>query len=135
VNKLLAGAAPIVGKVRTVRNKAVAHSDNSMSYNDWIKQANVTYDQLRELTEIALKVINLLNADNDQDEVHFTELPVQDLEEMLKTLGDLPRPSSGLELCLRLDLAGGLEQLPEHPQTRLAAQRQALFGRRSSLPT
>ena len=91
VNKLLADAAPIVGKVRTIRNKAVANSDNSMSYNDWIKQVNVTYDQLRELTEIALKVINLLNADNDQDEVHFTELPVQDLEEMLKALGNLPR--------------------------------------------
>ena len=91
VRKLLAEAVPIVKKVRTIRNKAVAHGDSEMTYNAWIEQADITFNEMRELTEITLKVVNLLSVDNGQDEVHFAELPAQDLEDMLKVLSQLPR--------------------------------------------
>ena len=60
VRTLMAEADPIVNKLRTLRHKAFAHKDAHISYNNVFKIAAITPDQLRELTEIALKVAERL---------------------------------------------------------------------------
>src|SRR5437870_1242716 len=58
VDALLAEAKPIADKVTILRHKAFAHRDAHISYNDVFKIAAVTPIQLRDLTEIALKISN-----------------------------------------------------------------------------
>jgi hypothetical protein len=83
---LLAEAAPIAAKVRVLRHKAFAHRSASISYDDVFKMAAVKPDQLRDLTEIALKIANrLLLARGIKDE-YFTELPREAAEAMMKAL-------------------------------------------------
>jgi hypothetical protein len=87
VDELLDEAEPIVDKVRILRNKASAHQSAHFSYNDVFKMAAVKPAQLRDLTDMALEIANrLLLARGLQDE-HFTELPREDAEEMMRALG------------------------------------------------
>jgi AbiU2 len=87
VDALMAQAEPIAEKVRTLRHRAFAHKDAHISYNDVFKLAAVTPVQLRELTDVGLKIANrLLMARGLQDQ-YFTELPREAAEEMMKVLG------------------------------------------------
>lgn len=48
--------------------------------------AAIVPDQLRKLTDISLKVANRLLLARELQEQHFTELPRDDAEAMMKTL-------------------------------------------------
>jgi hypothetical protein len=75
-----------VSKVTILRNNLFAHRSAAVSYADAFKKADVTPNELRDLTEIALKVVNrLLIARGLSDQV-FAELPLEDARKMLKAL-------------------------------------------------
>lgn len=87
VEELLAKAKPMADKVLILRHKAFAHRSAHISYDDIFKMAAVTPDQLRDLTDIALKAANrLLLAFGLQDQ-YFTELPREAAEAMMQALG------------------------------------------------
>jgi hypothetical protein len=86
VDALLAKAKPIADKVAILRHKAFAHRSAHTSYNNVFKMAAVTPAQLRELTDTALEITNrLLLAHGFQDQ-HFTELPREAAQAMMKAL-------------------------------------------------
>jgi len=86
VAALLDQATPLVSKVTILRNNLFAHRSAAVSYADAFKKADVTPNDLRDLTEIALKVVNrLLIARGFRDQV-FAELPLEDASKMLKAL-------------------------------------------------
>jgi hypothetical protein len=83
---LLAQAKPIADKVAILRHKAFAHRSAHISYNDVFKLAAVTPNELRDLTDMALRVANrLLLACGLQDQ-YFAKLPREAAEAMMKTL-------------------------------------------------
>jgi len=79
-------ADPIVAKVRVLRHKAIAHRDARISYNDVFEMAEVTPDQLRELTDSALEMVNLLYRACGMQEQFFTALPKEAAEGMMLAL-------------------------------------------------
>lgn len=86
VDALLAQAKPVADKVAILRHKAFAHHNAHVSYNDVFKMAAINPDQLRDLTETALKIANqLLMACGLRDQ-HFTTLPREAAEAMMKAL-------------------------------------------------
>jgi hypothetical protein len=86
VDALLARAAPVISKVTILRHNAFAHLSASISYDAAFKKAKVTAVQLRDLTELALKIVNhLLLARGLKDEA-FTSLPLEAAEAMMKAL-------------------------------------------------
>ena len=88
VDALLGKAKPIAEKVAMLRHKAFAHRSAHIAYDDVFKMAAVKPDQLRNLTDIALKITNrLLLARRLQDQ-YFTELPREAAEAMMKALGN-----------------------------------------------
>jgi hypothetical protein len=93
VDALLATAKPIVSKVKILRHKAFAHRDAHISYNQVFQLASVKPDQLRELTEVALKIANRLLVAHGLSEQFFTELPRQAAEDIMKALAT-PRTAS-----------------------------------------
>jgi HEPN superfamily AbiU2-like protein len=86
VDALLAQATPVASKVIILRHNAFAHRSASISYDAAFKKAAVTAAQLRDLTELALKIVNrLLLARGLKGEV-FTPLPLEAAEAMMKAL-------------------------------------------------
>jgi hypothetical protein len=86
VDALLAEAIPIASKVTILRHYAFAHRSASISYGAAFKKAAVTANQLRDLTETALKIANrLLLARGLKDQV-FTPLPLEAAKAMMKAL-------------------------------------------------
>jgi hypothetical protein len=86
VDTLLAKAAPIITKVTTLRHNAFAHRSAGMAYDETFNKAAVTANQLRDLTDLALKIANcLLLSQGLKDEV-FTPLPVEAAKAMMKAL-------------------------------------------------
>lgn len=86
VDALLSQAKPIADKVIILRHKAFAHRDAHISYNDVFKMADVMPVQLRDLTEVALKIANHLLRSRGLQDQHFTELPREAAEAMMKSL-------------------------------------------------
>jgi hypothetical protein len=78
VSSLLSSAKPIAKKVAILRNTAIAHRTISLSYNDVFKLANVTPGELRDVTDIALKIANRLLLSRGLQDQHFTDMPRQD---------------------------------------------------------
>jgi hypothetical protein len=88
VDALLGKAKPIAEKVAMLRHKAFAHRSAHIAYDDVFKMAAIKPDQLRNLTDIALKITNrLLLARRLQDQ-YFTELPREAAEAMMQALGN-----------------------------------------------
>jgi hypothetical protein len=86
VHALLGEAAPLASKVAILRHHAFAHRSASISYNDAFKKAAIRPTQLRDLTEIALKVANRLLQVRGLREEFFTSLPREAAEAMMKAL-------------------------------------------------
>ena len=86
VDALLDEAAPIVAKVTLLRHRAFAHRSASTSYDDVFKLAAVKPDQLRDLTELALKIANRLLLARGLKDESFTTLPREAAEAMMKAL-------------------------------------------------
>jgi hypothetical protein len=80
------GSEAIADKVAILRHKAFAHRSAHISYDDVFKMAAVRPDQLRDLTEMALKIANHLLLARGLRDQHFTGLPREAAEAMMKTL-------------------------------------------------
>jgi hypothetical protein len=87
VDVLLVEAKPVADKVKILRHKAFAHRDARISYDAVFKMAAVKPAQLRELTDMALKIANRLLVAGGLSEQHVAELPREDAEAMMKALG------------------------------------------------
>jgi AbiU2 len=88
VDALLAKATPMASKVIVLRHNAFAHRSARISYDAAFKKAAITAAQLRDLTELALKIVNrLLLARGLRDE-SFTPLPLEAAQAMMKALAD-----------------------------------------------
>jgi hypothetical protein len=88
IEALMAEAKPISEKVTILRHKAIAHRSAHISYNEVFKLAAVKPNQLRDLTNIALKVANHILLAYGLQEQHFTELPRSAAEAMMQALGN-----------------------------------------------
>lgn len=86
LDKLMADAKPLADKAALLRHGAFAHRSASVSYDDTFKQAAVTPDELRELTEIALAIANHLLAACGLQHQYFRTLPREAAEAMMKAL-------------------------------------------------
>lgn len=86
LDALLAEAAPIAEKVNILRHSAFAHRSASISYDEVFKLAALRPDQLRDLTDVALKIANRLLLARDLKDEYFTTLPREDAEKMMKAL-------------------------------------------------
>jgi hypothetical protein len=86
IGSLADQAAPLVSKVRILRHNAFAHRSASFLYNDIFKAAKVTALQMRDLTEIALKIANQLAGARGRGEHLFNELVREDAEAMMRAL-------------------------------------------------
>jgi hypothetical protein len=86
VDALLTEATQVAPKVAILRNNLFAHRSASMSYADAFERAHVTANQLRDLTEIALKIANRLVLARGLGERFFNSLPREHAEAMLKAL-------------------------------------------------
>jgi hypothetical protein len=102
VDALLDEARPVADKVRILRHKAFAHRSAHISYDDVFKMAAVRPDQLRDLTDVALKIANRLLIARGLQDQHFTELPREAAEAMMKALGEKLSPSSSMKFGGRL---------------------------------
>ena len=87
VDALLIKAKPTVRKVLILRHKAFAHRDAQISYDDVFKLAAVTPEQLRDLTDTALKIANRLLISCRLRDRDFTELHLEDAKRMMTALG------------------------------------------------
>jgi hypothetical protein len=86
VDALLKQAEPLVSKVTILRHNAFAHRSVTISYDDTFKKAAVTPFQLRDVTEIALRIVNRLGQARGHCAHVFNEMPREDAEAMLKAL-------------------------------------------------
>jgi hypothetical protein len=88
VDALLDEAAPIAAKVNTLRHGAFAHRSARISYDGIFKLAAVKPDQLRDLTEVALKIANRLLLARGLRDQYFSTLPRDDAIAMMKALAE-----------------------------------------------
>lgn len=88
VSKLVSQAEPLKSKIAILRHNAFAHRSASLSHNDVFAMAAVTPLQMRDLTDIALKIANQLARARRRSEHFFNTLPREDAETMLKVLKD-----------------------------------------------
>jgi uncharacterized protein (DUF4415 family) len=86
VDELLREAEPLVSKIILLRHKAFAHRSAYTSYDDAFKEAKVTPNQMRNLTEVALQIANKLAEARGMYIGFFNELPQQDAARMMRTL-------------------------------------------------
>ena len=86
IDALLRKAKPLASKATILRNNLFAHRSDTLSYSDAFKKADVTPNELRDLTEIALKIVNrLLTMRGLKDHV-FNRVPLAHADGMLKAL-------------------------------------------------
>lgn len=86
VDALLGEAAPLASKAAVLRNNLFAHRSAALSYSKAYKTADVTPNELRDLTDIALKIVNCLLMVRGRKDRVFNKLPLTDAEAMLKAL-------------------------------------------------
>jgi hypothetical protein len=94
VDALFSQAEPLVSKVAILRHNAFAHRSATISFDDAFKKAAVTAFQMRDLTEIALQIVNQLGQAQGHSVRFFNELPREDAAAMLKALGAPPKAAS-----------------------------------------
>jgi AbiU2 len=85
-------AKPLAEKVIMLRHEAFAHRSKHFSYDDVFTKAAVKPQQLRELTDVALKIANTLLLARGLPDQCFTQLPRQAAEAMMMALGGGKRP-------------------------------------------
>jgi AbiU2 len=86
VSRLLMSAKPLESKVTILRHKAFAHRSAHTSFDDVFKEASITADQMRQLTEIALRIANKLAEACGASVGFFNELPREDAARMMLAL-------------------------------------------------
>lgn len=88
--KLLGSVEELSKKLATLRNKAIAHTDLTRSYDEVFKAAGITPFQLRFLLEAALTIVNKFEHALGEATTEFYDYPVADLRELLRFLRDNP---------------------------------------------
>ena len=83
---LLMEAAPLVDKVKTLRDNVFAHRSAMMDYEQAFKEAGVTPNQFGQLTDIALKVANRLLLARGLGEQVFMTAPLAHAQAMMAAL-------------------------------------------------
>lgn len=91
VGAFLTEAMQVTPKVAILRNNLFAHRSASMSYADAFERAQVTANQLRDLTDIALKIANRLLVVRGLRDQFFNVLPRDNAEAMLVALKESRR--------------------------------------------
>jgi AbiU2 len=91
VGALLSQADKVAPKVCILRSNLFAHRSATLSYDGAFKKAAITPGEMRDLTEIALKIVNHLLLARGLRDCFFNELPRQDAEAILKTLREAQR--------------------------------------------
>ena len=88
VGALLVQAKPIADKVAIRGTKPSRIEARTSDTNDVFKMADVKPEQLRELTEMAMHIANRLLLAREMHAQHFTKLPREAAEAMMKALAD-----------------------------------------------
>ncbi|MGE0741382.1 MAG: hypothetical protein AB7O98_08575 [Hyphomonadaceae bacterium] len=92
---------PIAEKAELIRSKALAHRSADLDYDDAFKEANVTRNQLRGLSDLSLDVANrLCEATGRSTQIFVTRETVRDAKRLFKALGstfDESEPKSALD--------------------------------------
>jgi AbiU2 len=91
VDALLSQADKVAPKVHILRSNLFAHRSATLPYDGAFKKAAITPGEMRDLTEIALKIVNHLLLARGLRDHFFNELPRQDAEAILKTLREAQR--------------------------------------------
>lgn len=86
VSALISAAEPIAKKVTILRHNAFAHRTRRMSYNDVFDISKVTPIEMRELTNVALKLFNAMAEALGIKKQYFNELPTEDAKSMMADL-------------------------------------------------
>jgi hypothetical protein len=96
VDTLVSQSEQLASKVIIMRSNLFAHRSATLSYADAFKKAAITANQLRDLTEIALKIANRLMLARNRNSHFFNVLPRADADAMLKTLARYSEDSDQL---------------------------------------
>jgi hypothetical protein len=79
-------AMAIWKKICVLRNNLIAHRSNRMTRNEIYKLAQVTPNQMKELTERSLRILNLVNQSLGQKAKSFDGLLTEDMEKIITLL-------------------------------------------------
>jgi len=91
IRALLCQADQLAPKVTILRSNLFAHRSATLSYDGAFKKAAITPGQMRDLTEIALKIVNQLLSARGLGDHSFNTLARDDAEAMLKALKEAER--------------------------------------------
>jgi hypothetical protein len=86
IDRLFASVAATVKGIYLIRNKALAHRADSISFDKAFANASITTNNLRDLMTVALKIVNVLLGATAQNEQVFAELPLEDARAILAAL-------------------------------------------------
>lgn len=85
---LMAQARVLTPKVAILRSNLFAHRSDSLSYAEAFTKAALTPNDLRSLTDTALRVVNCLRVARRREEQGFDDLSRRRLAAMLQVLSD-----------------------------------------------
>jgi hypothetical protein len=92
VDALLSRAKSLASKAAILRNNLFAHRSATLSYSEAFEKAEVTPEQLRDMTDMALKIANRLLIVRGLNDHLFNRQPQKDADAMLKALATVHRP-------------------------------------------
>jgi AbiU2 len=79
---------PIAAKIGLLRNKAFAHRDVTIDFNDVFKSAEITLDNIRDLIEVSRSICDQLCVTFDVRKVAFvTDQTEDDCRRLFRDLG------------------------------------------------
>ncbi|MDZ4867326.1 MAG: hypothetical protein SGI91_08410 [Alphaproteobacteria bacterium] len=90
VNDELGKIALVKPKMRKLRNKLYGHRDNTRLHEDWLKQVNVTFDEMSLYGDVAISVVNALCRVRSVPEQYPLSEPLSELRRVLGKLSALP---------------------------------------------
>jgi hypothetical protein len=74
---------PIRKSVKLIRDKAIAHQDDSLAQNEIYREAQISLSLLTQLSDGSLEIANTLAATHGQGPRFFFDAPKQTLERLL----------------------------------------------------
>jgi hypothetical protein len=86
IDRLFVSVTATAKAVHLIRNKAFAHRDDFLPFDEAFAMANISTNNLRDLMTAALKIVNILLIACDEGEQAFAELPLEDARAILATL-------------------------------------------------
>jgi hypothetical protein len=84
----------VIRGVRIIRNNAFAHRNDSISFDEAFKMANISMNDLSDLMNAALRIMNILLITCDRGEEEFFMLPLEDVRHIFATLSAPQLPTN-----------------------------------------